>query len=430
MIDRNSNQPGYKIVKMDGIPKGWEYLKIKKVAKLTAGGTPSTKKPEYWNGTLPWMSSGELNYKRVFDVNGRITEMGAKNSSTKLIPRHSVLVGLAGQGKTRGTVAINEIDLYTNQSIAAIICEGKKVYYYFIFYNLDYRYEELRRLSTGDGGRGGLNLNLLGNLHIILPSLPEQKKIADILSTWDKAIDQIQKLIDAKQRLKKGLMQQLLTGKMRFKEFVVNSSFQKTHFYSYPSDWDNPRIVDFSDEVSERNSEKDNYPVLTCSKYNGLVNSLDYFGKKIYSEDTSLYKVVQRNQFAFPTNHVEEGSIGMLIHLDKGVVSPIYTVFAVKKQKVLPEYLYLVLKTSLYRHIFSVNTKASVNRRGSLRWDGFSKIRVPLPKIDEQKIIYDSFNKLENEIKTLAEYLKNIQMQKRGLMQKLLTGEIRVKLDK
>ena len=121
MIHRDENRPGYKKTKVGWIPEDWECLRIKDIANLTAGGTPSTRYSKYWNGTIAWMSSGEVNLKRVFDVKRRVTEEGLKNSSTKLISKHSVLVGLAGRGKTRGTVAVNEIDLCTNQSIAAII---------------------------------------------------------------------------------------------------------------------------------------------------------------------------------------------------------------------------------------------------------------------------------------------------------------------
>jgi len=106
------------------------------------------------------MNSGELHLKRVLDVEGRITEYGLKNSATKLIPEKCVLIGLAGQGKTRGTVALNMVQLCTNQSIAAIIpCE--EVSSDYLYHNLDMRYKELRSISTGEGGRGGLNLTLI-----------------------------------------------------------------------------------------------------------------------------------------------------------------------------------------------------------------------------------------------------------------------------
>jgi type I restriction enzyme S subunit len=214
----NNSSPTFKDSSLGKIPSDWEVKKIGKMTKTTAGGTPSTSVDEYWGGDIKWMSSGELNLKRVYDVEGRITESGLKNASTKIIPIKCVLIGLAGQGKTRGTVAMNMIELCTNQSIAAIF-PGKDFYEDYLFYNLDFRYEELRQLSTGEGGRGGLNLNIINSLLIPLPPLPEQKAIAHVLGLMDSAINTNNNLIVQKELQKKWLMQNLLTGKKRLNGF-------------------------------------------------------------------------------------------------------------------------------------------------------------------------------------------------------------------
>ncbi|MGE4489051.1 MAG: restriction endonuclease subunit S [Kiritimatiellales bacterium] len=207
-------------IRLPGFSKDWKTVKVKSFASLTAGGTPSTNQPEYWGGKIPWMSSGDLNLRRVFDVQGRITEKGLQNSSTKYIPKHSVLIGLAGQGKTRGTVAINEIELCTNQSVAAIMPDAKKVFYHFLYANLDSRYNELRRMSAGDGGRGGLNLSLLGKLTISLPSLEEQRAIAEVLSAADREIEALEKKLALWKEQKKYLLNNLVTGTLRLPAFA------------------------------------------------------------------------------------------------------------------------------------------------------------------------------------------------------------------
>jgi type I restriction enzyme S subunit len=127
----------------------------------------------------------------------------------------------------------------------------------------------------------------------------------------------------------------------------------------------------------------------------------------------------------YPSNHIEEGSIGLLLSHDIGIVSPIYTVFRCN-DSIIPEYLYAVFKTDTFRHIFAISTNASVDRRGSLRWREFSLIRVPLPSIKEQQAIVEVLNVADNEIVQLERKLKALEKQKRGLMQKLLTGEVRV----
>lgn len=196
------------------IPEDWEVVKIGEFTDCTAGGTPSTAIPEYWNGDIPWMSSGELHLKQVYDVSGRITELGLDNSSTSIVPEKSVLIGLAGQGKTRGTVAISRIPLCTNQSIAAVFPSNLFCSEY-LFYNLENRYEELRSLSTGDGGRGGLNLTIIRNLAVPFPSLPEQTAIAQTLSDMDSEIAALEARAAKLAHIKQGLMQNLLTGKIR-----------------------------------------------------------------------------------------------------------------------------------------------------------------------------------------------------------------------
>ncbi|GAB1473143.1 hypothetical protein MASR2M69_05840 [Bacteroidota bacterium] len=132
----------------------WEKKNIEQIAKVTTGGTPDSTNGKYWNGDMPWMNSGELNLKKVYKVANRITLDGLRESSTKLILTRCVLIGLAGQGKTRGTAAINYIELCTNQSIASIHPNEKVFVSEFLYYKIGSMYEDLRTLSAGDGGRG------------------------------------------------------------------------------------------------------------------------------------------------------------------------------------------------------------------------------------------------------------------------------------
>jgi type I restriction enzyme S subunit len=197
------------------IPEGWEVVKVGSICNLTAGGTPLTSEESYWNPKeIPWLSSGEVNKKKVFYTDNMISQIGLDNSSAKLLPKHSILIALAGQGKTRGTVAISEMELCTNQSVAAIL-PSKKVVPYFLYHNLDSRYEELRNMSTGSGGRGGLNLAILKSVVIALPPIEEQNQIAEILSTTDEKLESLRTKKEAFETLKKGLMQKLLSGELR-----------------------------------------------------------------------------------------------------------------------------------------------------------------------------------------------------------------------
>jgi type I restriction enzyme S subunit len=200
--------------RLPGFSGEWVIKEIGQFTDCTAGGTPSTRNAGYWGGAIQWMSSGELNHKMVAEVEGRITEEGLRNSSTKMLPANCVLIGLAGQGKTRGTVAMNFVPLCTNQSIAAIFPNPSFVPEY-LYFNLDSRYDELRELSAGDGGRGGLNLTIIRKIAVPFPSIEEQTAIAAILADMDAELAALEEKLAKARNLKRGMMQELLTGRIR-----------------------------------------------------------------------------------------------------------------------------------------------------------------------------------------------------------------------
>jgi type I restriction enzyme S subunit len=217
---------GYKQTELGEFPEDWDIKKVKEFTDGTAGGTPSTQVSSYWGGEILWMSSGELHLKRVHDVEGRISQLGLSNSSTRLIPKDCVLIGLAGQGKTRGTVAINEVELCTNQSIAAIFPSDAHSTEY-LFYNFDSRYDELRSLSTGDGGRGGLNLTILRNIQLPFPDKAEQIEIARVLADIDVEIAAIVDRLNKSKSIKQSMMQELLTGRTRLVDAAIQNEEER-----------------------------------------------------------------------------------------------------------------------------------------------------------------------------------------------------------
>ena len=208
-----------KLIK-DEESENWRKIKLGDITQVYSGGTPSTERKDYWNGDIPWMNSGELNLKIVTEVEGRITELGLKSSSTQWIPKECVLIGLAGQGKTRGTAAYNTIPLCTNQSIAAIYPNQKVFNSKFLYFYFDTQYEKLRELSSGGGGRGGLNKNHLLNYEIPIPytnnnepDIDKQKRIASILSDMDSEISSVEKELTKLQNLKTAMMQKMFSFK-------------------------------------------------------------------------------------------------------------------------------------------------------------------------------------------------------------------------
>lgn len=259
------------------------------------------------------------------------------------------------------------------------------------------------------------------------PTEKEQKEIARLIAISDHAINLAENLIAAKVERRTWFDQKLLTGKRRILRFVGSDKQRNTLFGTLPAEWGYPRIGEIASEVTLRNGGKTNRPVLSCTKHQGLVNSLEYFGKRIFSEDLSTYKVVSKGQFAYATNHIDEGSIGYQTTYEKALISPIYTVFQTC-DRIDDQFLFLVLKTKTYRHIFSANTSASVDRRGSLRWGDFAKIHIPLPSIEEQQEIVNIYNVADREVDLLRQQLNTLRDQRKGLMLQLVSGKVRVKL--
>lgn len=271
-----------------------------------------------------------------------------------------------------------------------------------------------------------LSQDQLGSVLIRLPPLPEQRKIADILSTWDEALSKLDALVEAEERRKKALLKQLLSGRTRLKGFdQSNGKTAEDRFGIYPADWRKVRLGEITREVPTRNASETSLPVLSCTKHRGLVLSDEYFGKRIYADDTSGYRVVRRGEFAYATNHIEEGSIGYQTLCDAGLVSPIYTVF--KTTEVVDDrYLFRVLKSPLLLHFYQINTSASVDRRGSLRYGEFARMSIWLPSKEEQSAIAVVFEVVDQQLTLLRSQRTALEQQKRGLMQRLLTGKLRV----
>lgn len=275
--------------------------------------------------------------------------------------------------------------------------------------------------STGSTAKG-IKASKLKKLEVNFPSdLNEQRRIATVIETWDKAIEKMEQKIAAKKRVKEGLALKLLLGEFSSER---NRKFQKTRFFKIPTDWEIVRIEEVATQVTEKNDQNLDLPVLSCTKHVGLVDSLKFFKKQVFSKQLDTYRVVRRDQFVYATNHIEEGSIGLQNLYESGLVSPMYTVFKTD-ERILSTYLYALLKTELFRCIFEASTSASVDRRGSLRWKVFKKIEIPLPPIKEQQFIAQILTKADSEVSALGTKLYKLKEQRNYLLDHLITGRIR-----
>jgi restriction endonuclease S subunit len=282
-----------------------------------------------------------------------------------------------------------------------------------------------RDIMRRGGGTNISNLSqqILRDLPIPVPSPEYQQQLLRTSKRFSQTLQLLGSLLKAKRAFKRGLTQQLLGGLKRFPEFTSSSGRQPSEFGTVPSDWAVVPIGEIAREIKERGAI-DGSVVYSCTKHDGLVPSLEYFGKQIFSRNLGAYKRLETGDFAYATNHIEEGSIGLLQERHSpGLVSPMYTVFR-PTDRVNREFLFAMLKTESYRRVFARRTNASVSRRGSLRWKEFSRIKVGVPSRQEQDRIAETLRLVDLEISQVAHLRNLVKTQKRALLHRLLSGEI------
>ena len=149
--------------------------------KISSGGTPKTGVAEYYDGNIPWLRTQEVNFGEIWETDIKITELGLKNSSARMIPANCVIVAM--YGATVGKVGINKIPMATNQACANIQVNEKLANYRYVFHVLKSKYQYIKSLGTGS--QTNINAQIVKNLEIPIPTLNEQKRIANILDKFE-----------------------------------------------------------------------------------------------------------------------------------------------------------------------------------------------------------------------------------------------------
>ena len=383
---------GYKDSAVGIIPQEWKVDRLGEICLTFKSGTTITSQSIKESGLYP-----------VYGGNGLrgYTDSYTHNGDYILIGRQGALCGNINFIRGKAYISEHAIAVQPNESNSIE----------FLRYKLDFW--NLNRFSESSA-QPGLSVEKLVRYKLAVPPMEEQRKIAEILGVWDEAIEKQSRLIEKLELRKRALMQRLLTGRTRLPGFTTP--------------WQKVKLGEICEEYVLRNTEDNDYMVLSCTKYNGLVSSLDYFGKQIFSDNLRTYKVVPKYHFAYATNHIEEGSIGYQGSYDYALISPMYTVFKADDTKVDNYFLYTLLKTPLMIYNYQSRIEGSIDRRGGLRWDAFAGIIIKLPSLPEQKAIAEVLTAADNEIVTHRKKLDALRLQKRGLMQQLLTGKTRVKI--
>jgi len=214
LLTRGIGHSRFKDSPLGPIPEDWKVVRLGEVTlKMFGGGTPSTSKDEYWNGDIPWMTSAHISGMFITDGQRYISQEGLKNSSTNIVPKGNLIIATrVGIGK----VAVNLIDIAISQDLTGIIINKDRALPEYLYWFLSFHHLGLKKFAQGSTIKGVLRSSI-ANLKIPLPPLPEQKRIAEILMTVDRKLELLRQKKERLERLKKGLMNDLLTGRRRLK---------------------------------------------------------------------------------------------------------------------------------------------------------------------------------------------------------------------
>ena len=374
--------------------------KIKDFAKCIAGATPSTAESSYWdNGTIPWMSSGEVNQGRIYSTEKKITQKGYDNASTKLIPPHTVVIAMAGQGKTRGTVGVAEIELCTNQSICSVVTDDT-VDVDYLYYFLKLQYEALRGASNGAAGRGGLNLKIIGDFPVIVPDLNLQKSFVKCVNQIDKSKFILQKMIEKLELLKKSRFIELFGDPFLIDEkekVPFKNAIAETVKGPFGSDMKKSLFVPKSDTT---------YKVF--SQVNAIQKDAtagDYYISAEYYEKMKRFTVNSGDYIV-----TCDGTLGKIYclpeNIEKGVISSSLLRIALNKDVISNVYFETIWNMYMLPMLVRRSRNACLVHLPSAKDIG--NLPVPIPNIDKQRD-YDKFsNQIDKSKLILQKQLEDL----------------------
>lgn len=393
------------------LPEGWKAYSLIDITKWSSGSTPSKSENDFWGGDIPWISAASMRGIFYSDSDLKVTEKALK-SSAKVANENDILL------LVRGSMLWNKIPvgiatrvMAFNQDVKCIRADTKKVDVRFLLYWFLAKEKHLLGMVTGTGiGAGKLDTSELQSLDIYLPCLPEQKKIAQILSTWDNATSATERLLENSQQRKKALMQQLLTGKKRLPGFE--------------GEWQWLRANEVFRTVSQKNNG-DHEELLAVTQDQGVLPR-SLLERRVVMPDgsTSGYKLVVPGNFVISLRSFQGG---LEYSEYRGLVSPAYTVLEPTRD--INDAFYKQYYKS-YDFIGHLAVAVVGIRDGKqISYGEFSFLKIPYPDVGEQQAIANVLTTADQEIDALQKRLDHLKQEKKALMQQLLTGKRRVRVE-
>jgi type I restriction enzyme S subunit len=302
--------------------KKWKTATLADIADTTSGGTPSRKNAAYFGGSIPWVKSGELEDNYISSTEEKITTLGLNNSAAKLFPPGTLLMAM--YGATVGKTAILRIEAATNQAVCAICPKPDLAYTKYVRFALIYLRPDILMQRYG-GAQPNISQQIIRNLTLPFPPLPEQRKIASLLGMVQKAIEQQQRLIALTAELKKTMLHQLFTCGLR------NEPQKQTEIGLVPLSWDVVPVGDYLLEaqygLSSKGVETGSYALLRMTNQrHGRVTSDKLQYVELAPKEFEKFKVLHHDILFNRTNSLELVGRTSIFDLDGNYVFASYLI--------------------------------------------------------------------------------------------------------
>lgn len=403
------------------IPDGWQNYKLEEILEFKNG--INTDKESYGSG-IPFVNVMDVfasNSLKAADIRGRVS-LDKKRVADNLVVRGDILFNRTSEVEDEiaySTVYLDDEPIVFGGFVIKghptgdHLCDQYKKYCFFASY---VRREMIRR-SQG-AVRSNIGQNDMSEVELLVPPLKEQKAIADVLAVWDLAIEKTERLIAAKEKKFKWLLNELIN-----KPASAPDAQEKG--------WRKVRLGDVCNAVTRKNSSGDDN-VLTSSAQNGLISQKEYYNKYVSAEDVSGYYLLKRGEFAYNRSSAQGYPYGAIKRLDKydsGVLSTLYLCFSICGELTChSDFLLYLFESKVLNKLLRKVCQEGARSHGLLNItkDDFFNLYLFLPSFDLQKKIAQAIKRAEEEIFLLKKIEVEYKKQKQGLMQKLLTGQWRV----
>lgn len=396
------------------LPTGWRRARLDDVVDRASGHTPDQGKPEYWNGGVSWVSladSAKLDQGYIEETDKQISHLGIRHSSAVLLPPETVILSRdAGVGKS----AVLKNEMAVSQHFIAWSCSNKNVLDpWFLYAWMQTQKPFFERMAVGSTIKT-IGLPIFKRLTIDFPPLPEQRKIAEILRTWDEALEKLTALRALNIRRRVWFRTHLFTGKVRLPGFT--------------GAW---RVVPLGEVLHEHGSKSTGAEeVYSVSVHKGLVNQVEHLGRSFSAANTDHYNRVLPGDIVYTKSPTGDFPLGIIKQskIDcEVIVSPLYGVFTPQTYAlgvILDALFESPMAARNYLHpLVQKGAKNTIAVTNSQFLEG--KLRLPMDPA-EQAAIADIVNASHAECAAIEAEIEALTRQKRGLMQKLLKGEWRV----